>query len=1124
MDFDTWPLVRAYAASCRSRSAVARKSYSELLSANIAMILSSQPPLKWRGEDVRVGGPDGSAISFRAPTHPPATCRLLDQTYEIVVVANITGSSGDKIIAKDARLFSIPLMVGCSPCATYGASPSTLRAINECPSDAGGYFIIEGKEKAVAGVVEASVSAITHKVIKSRKSASAHFGKTSGEVHVVSAFAGACTISAPAHLRRGYPVLALSLSAPGGRVVQVPVVTAIRALGPATDRDIVLAVTAASCGAMEFKAAHEVLRPSLEHSAGDGPLQTTALTMISSATASNGALGALRMVRACVPGSQDDSERAMSLAYVASQCVLAILGRPGQVVDRDSYEAKAIASPGIFVARAIEARWGLHVAQAAADLVSRDLADLPDDALKHAMHDREMRDTLAKVFRSSDQKSPVFDMPRYTSQGASAYVSRIINPVNASEIDARGPHGVHPTQFGFVCPVETPEGKQVGLTCALACMATVTGWDASLPKSQQAIRRELGRAGMHTDTLAVSSPRSVPVLMDGAWVGSVDKPSRICAALRSQRHAGVLDKDVSVSWKLGCPVHIRTSPGRLSRPLIICESVKATKSVKSSLHEQGDWEALLRPAEGMRTPLLEYVDVAESACALTATTPRDVVDGDASTPAYTHIEVHQTAALSHVAATIPFSDRNAAPRNVFASKQVKSCASVHASTYRSRLDTSTHVLHAGQRPLVDTAWSDINGMRDLPFGVNAMVAIASFTGYNQEDAIIINAGSVERGMFASTHLHTLVKDENVRDGGAFCNPSSKAIESRASTYAGLDPSGLPIVGSAVSEGGAIVGHVTGNDRDTSLVCDLTVHGTVAHAVMFDKGGRIGRRVKVCLYESRQPKVGDKFASRHGQKGICATLMPSHEMMHMEDGTVPDMIINPHALPSRMTIGQVLEGILSKTACFSGTVCVDATNSCAPTCSGAMNALSRHAEMTGSEVMFDPRTGRMQECTVTFAPTFYLRLVHMVADKIGISRNGKTRRDVRTGQPVRGRAEAGALRIGEMETNAILAHGASLFLRDAFTSGSDGQTVPGAALSDGRVCVPDSDNGTIPLRDKGWLTERTLIHRTRLPRSFSLFQAEVAGSTSVAMDALPADTLDAEAGASLSHIDTDDENV
>ena len=1111
---NTWPLVESFAEHAgKSRSATARQSYSELLTLRLAQILARARVMRWHNEAVCIGGPDGSRFTALPPTETPSTCRLTDATYETMIVADITDSSGSREIASGVRLFSIPLMLGCPPCVAAGASRAALRSMKECPHDCRGYFIIEGKEKAVANVMEASISAITHTVL--RKS---HKDKT----HVLSAFAGSCVVTARSNSHRVSSPISISLVAQGGRAVQVPIMTALRALGPTTDRDVVLAVVAASSGGLTFADAHDAMRLSMEAVASSGPLQTSALNAISSACSATGTMGALRTVRACIPFAADDAERSMSVAFVLAQCVLCVLGRPNQTLHRDSYEAKSLVPAGVFLERAIESRWNTFLEQAAVDISSRDLADLPDDALAHAVYDRDMRDALAKSFRSGEHATAVFDVPRYTQHGASAYVCRIVNPLSAAEIDTRSPHSVHPSQVGFVCPVETPEGKQVGLTVSLACMASITGCGAGSTRAQASIRNEAQRAGLLKDTESVSSLAATPVLLDGVWVGSTSRPARFAQALRSKRRSGSIDKDVSVSWRVGCAVHVRSSSGRLKRPLLL-----ARKDGRGAAITGRDWTGLawsdhLRAQQGSDTPAIEYVDVSEAACSLIASSLEDLAKDDLC--AYTHAEIHPTAVLSAVTAMVPFSDRNAAPRNVFASKQIKSCASVHATNYRSRLDTSTHILHAGQRALVDTGWAHLNEARELPFGVNAIVAIASFTGYNQEDAIILNAAALDRGMFTSTSVHTFVKDENVRDGGTFCNPSARPVQSRAASYADLDATGLPVVGSQVRTGNALVGHVTGGDRDTSLVGDLTMHGKVQHAVMFEKGGRIGRRAKVCLYDTRTPQIGDKFSSRHGQKGICSAVLDAHDMPYMRDGTVPDMIVNPHALPSRMTIGQLLEGILAKAACFDGTPCSDATNACAPSYRSTTRALAKHAEMCGSEVLHDPRSGKIQECEVVVAPTFYMRLVHMVADKIGISRNGRTRRDVRTGQPVRGRAEAGALRIGEMETNAILAHGASMFLQHAFMAGSDGFYVDGAAVSDGRACVPDFENGTVPLRDRGWLTDSTLIPRASLPRAFSLFQSEVAGSLGVAMDVLPNDPLagDDEEGVSAPPLATHNE--
>ena len=1101
-DLDTWPLVRAFQdATPSARSAVVRASFDRFLKTGIERALAEGPPIRTRGDgDVR-------AVHVRAhpPKRTPAACRLLDQTYATSIVADIVRVSDGTTIARDVRLGEIPLMVGCAPCPTANASAAGRRAVCECPRDSGGYFIVEGKEKAVASVVEVSVDAIIHRTARAT---------TDHPYITISAFAGACFVSA--ELPRGYttdklpvnsraPAIALAVPSATRRIARVPIAVAMRALGTATDRDLVTAVAACSCGALTVRETREVLAATLAQAADAGPLQTTALAAVAALLGSaNGAKGALRAVRTCVPDAADDAERAMSLAYVLAQCVQQLLGRPGQVTERDSYEAKSVVTPGAFFARTFAARWSEHALRVAAHA---DAADDARTAIEHALFDVEMESTFVKTLRSSAETSPIFDVPRYTPHGAAAYSARIVNPVPASEIDTRGPHRVHSTQFGFVCPIETPEGIQVGLANSYATMADVSGApDASVIA---AVREALDSAGARraapTSADLQRPGGTTPVLLDGVTVGFAKEPHGVAAHVRARRRAGALPRSIGVSWRLGGPVHVRASAGRLIRPLIVREMLDDQDTIGDISRRGTSWDECTRAKEDGAAPLIEYVDVAESACAMTAPSI-GALRAAAGRVQYTHVEIHPTAILSHVAAMTPFSDRNPAPRNVFSCKQTKACTSVYATNFRSRMDTSTHVLHAGQSAIVDTAWSASQGARELPYGVNAIVAIATFTGYNQEDAIILNAASVARGLFATTHITTLVRDENPRDGGVFCDPSSRAIEARAASYTDIGADGLPKQGSRVHAGNAIIGHVTGNERDTSTLCDLTVHGTVHVAMMSEKGGAAGRRAKVCLYDTRAPRVGDKFSSRHGQKGICARIASAEDLPVTADGTVPDLIINPHALPSRMTIGQLLEGVAAKAACIEGESFVDATGSCAESCESFASRLAPHAEMFGSEVMFDPRTGRMQDAAVTVCPTFYMRLVQMVADKVNISRNGSTRRDARTGQPVRGRAEAGALRIGEMETNACLAHGAASFLHETFTVKSDGAREPGTVFVDGRIAVPTADGGTVPLRDSGWMTDRTIVPADRVPRAFALFQDEAAGM-GVAIDALPAEIAD-----------------
>lgn len=1092
---NTWPIIDAYVRSYpRSQSLVAIESFKTLLEVDIPRALVDAAPPQWGNTAIRVGGPDGTRIRAEMPQLAPATCRLTDATYKTRIIADVTDSSGEQTLAKDVGICDVPLMVGCAPCLTSGASDQRLAALRECRHDVGGYFIIEGKEKAIASVVERSPTCVVYRSSKPK----------GVMTHSVTAFAGTCVVTAVSKKSSYGPQNALSLSLPGssGRNVQVPFVTALRAFGPVSDKDIVATVASLSCGVLDCKRAHDLLRATLETVSDHGPLQIAALAEIGKATGFNGTKGALRTIRLSIPGAENDAERSMTLAYVGTQCLLGCNGLPNQCVDRESYEAKVVVPPGSFISRLFSQRWTEHMEQTASNLTSSWQSDDNEggddfDHVAHALHDRDMLEIIVKAFRSNTETSAVFDLQRYTMQGVASYVAQVVNPLPSSEIDSREPHQVHPSQYGLICPVESPEGKKIGLTNHFACLASITGTRACTPKAKEELRARTSRHGTARVVPVFGGDRTLtPTLIDGVVVGFAHDPAKLARALRRDRRQGMLHADTSVTWSVGHAVHVRTDRGRLRRPLIVASQARKIADMAES--GRLEWSELFTPDQ----PCLEMLDACEAACSHIAPT----IDFG-SYHSHTHVEIHPSAVLSHVAATVPYADRNAAPRNVFACKQIKQCASVHSTQFRRRLDTSTHVLHYGQLPIVDTAWSSATGARMLPYGINAMVAIANTTGYNQEDALIINADSVARGMFASTHIHTLVQDENAKEGGVFCDPSSRAIKATAVAYDALQPNGLPSVGESILPGDAVVGHVTKQERDTSLICDLTTHGRVKDAVLFTRTGTSDRRAKVCLQQTRYPCVGDKFASRHGQKGICATMVAASEMPFTDGGAVPDIIINPHALPSRMTVGQLLESIVAKDALLQGVSPVDATIGCTPSCEDLATSLGSRAEMFASEVMHDPRTGRALECAITFAPTFYLRLNHMVADKVNSTSSGtereRTRRDVRTGQPVRGRAESGALRIGEMETNILIAHGTANFLREKFTKASDGLQIHGASFSSGTIHIPDDEYGTLQVRpDNPWISDESVVSAEGIPKSFTVFQAEFAGA-GVGIHAYPA---------------------
>ena len=1062
-----WPVVEAWAhAHTYLRSHAVRQSFNDFVSNVLPRIMVETQHFTGGSKRVRLS----NTVSFGDTNGPPSRCRLLDETYAVDVLGEIVDDATNETIEK-VKLFRIPIMVGSIVCDTFNKSTPERHAMGECVKDDGGYFIIEGKEKAVACTQLLSDTAIVFKSVQT--------GVGSGIfVHTASAFSSQCTLTCDQRgLLTVYPP-----AMPRMRRMGTQIVTAMRCFGPATDKAIVDAVVATSSGSLTREIVLHHLAPTLRMCSQDGPAQSGALLRVQTIWGT-GPEGAVRLVRSLIPEAHDDVERCATLAYILAQLITYIeLGQSGPL--RDSYLNKRLKMPGMFMREIVQSAWLQHVSVVQSELTSASAAS-GSVSLSRRLFTSDVEAAAVRSFRSSSQDSPVFEVPRLTMQGAMSYVSRVVTPLVGAAIDQRPPHQVQGSQLGFICPVETPEGKQVGLVNSLAVTAVVSGNAEQV--AHTAVRTWLVNNKV---SRAPNSEARFAVLLNGTFLGFVASPSKLRKQFKLARRQGHIHQHATVAWLTGTPVSIQTDGGRLLRPLIIAESLR---DLGTSFPVT--WDECLCSRNGA-SPLIEYVDPSEAACLLIASGP-----GELSSQ-HTHVEMHPSTMLSPVAALTPFAHRNQAPRNIFSCKQTKQCASVYASSYRSRFDTESHLLHYGQRPIMDTAWGRLSGANQLPYGVNVIVALATFTGYNQEDAVMLNESALQRGLFSSTHIHTIVADENASDGGVFCNPSMRQVDVRATSLADLEPNGLPRLGARVKAGHAIIGHVSpGRNvgdglKDTSTLCDLVTHGTVQHAIMFNKGGTAGRRVKVCLYEPRHPTVGDKFSSRHGQKGVCGRLVTGHEMPFTSDGLVPDMVINPHALPSRMTVAQLMESICVKAACFDGGFC-DGTVACNPAFDAICDRLSPHSEAYGLEVTHDPRSGYQHMHDILVAPTYYLRLKQMVADKVNASR--RARRDALTGQPVRGRAEAGAIRLGEMERDAILANGMATFLNESLTTRSDGVSIPGSAFVNGQYTVPSGDDGTLAQREYSSIVDTTTVKSGHPPRSFTLMQGELLG-LGIALDA------------------------
>jgi hypothetical protein len=418
----------------------------------------------------------------------------------------------------------------------------------------------------------------------------------------------------------------------------------------------------------------------------------------------------------------------------------------------------------------------------------------------------------------------------------------------------------------------------------------------------------------------------------------------------------------------------------------------------------------------------------------------------------THIEIHPSTMMGLMTGMIPYANHNQSPRNQLSCSQSKQGLSIYATNWRNRYDNNGHILCYGEAPLVRTMYYDYAAEGRIGYGHNVIMALAPFEGYNQEDGIVFNRDSFQRGLFRSIayRSYEFFEEDDEKTGaktriGNPANIPGWTDLKPGLDYKHLDDRGIVRVGQYVDEDTVICGGYMmpekGKYKDASLTPQVWTRGIVESVVVTINNMGL-RLVKIRVSQDRIPELGDKFSNRHGQKGTIGMMFPAVDMPRTASGIVPDVIVNPHSIPSRMTIAQVLEQLFGKTTAMHGGI-GDATsfmNEGSPAdVIGDILEEQYGAERYGNEILYDGKTGAQIPTAIFIAPVYYMRLKHMVEDKWQARTTG--RKELRTHQPTGGRGKEGGLRIGEMDRDAIITHGVAGFLRETIMKRSDGTTFP-----------------------------------------------------------------------------------